>query len=291
MLSSWGTAAIAIAAAGLFLPVCAQQMHVAEQQTSQTAAGSIAETSRGEDFPRPPADPKVVARGKQIFSVNCGFCHGSDARGGETGPNLLRSPIVLNDQKGEIIAAVVLNGRVEKGMPKFNLSMENIADIAAFVHGLHVGREQGGAVDPAAILVGNASAGKKYFYGKGRCSLCHSLRGDFANIGTKFDPKTLQDNIISGGVFAMLGAPLPTAPPQTVTLTLGSGEIIKGTLISIDDFNVSLTDAAGRRRTLRRDGTNPRVEVHNPMQAHLDMLRNWEDRDIHNLTAFLMKQK
>jgi cytochrome c oxidase cbb3-type subunit 3 len=52
-----------------------------------------------------------------------------------------------------------------------------------------------------------------------------------------------------------------------------------------------LTDAAGDRRSLRRKGDTPRVEVKDPMQAHLDMLREWEDRDIHNLTAFLVKQK
>src|ERR1700728_2904256 len=64
----------------------------------------------GPDFPRPPGDPAAVARGKQIYSVNCAFCHGSTARGGEGGPNLLRSPIVLNDQKGELVAAIVSTG-------------------------------------------------------------------------------------------------------------------------------------------------------------------------------------
>src|SRR6266571_3353015 len=78
------------------------------QATGDRPAASQS-NSPGPDFPRPPGDPAAIARGKQIFSVNCGFCHGSDARGGEVGPNLLRSPIVLNDQQGEIIAAVVLN--------------------------------------------------------------------------------------------------------------------------------------------------------------------------------------
>src|ERR1700691_2748366 len=82
------------------------------------------------DLPQTRHDPTMVARGKQVFSVNCSFCHGSDARGGEGGPNLLRSPIVLNDREGEVISAVVLNGRVEQGMPKFDLSMSGIADIA-----------------------------------------------------------------------------------------------------------------------------------------------------------------
>ncbi len=71
---------------------------------------------------RPPADPTVLAHGKQIFSANCAFCHGAEATGGETGPNLIVSQLVLDDQHGELIAQVVQNGRVDKGMPKFDLS-------------------------------------------------------------------------------------------------------------------------------------------------------------------------
>jgi cytochrome c oxidase cbb3-type subunit 3 len=244
----------------------------------------------GNDYSRNPEDPAAVARGKQVFSVNCGFCHGSGARGGEGGPNLLRSPLVLNDQKGEIIAAVVQIGRPDKGMPKFDLDAATIGDIAAYLHSIPVGRA-GAAFDPKSILVGNAAAGKKYFYGQGKCSGCHSLTGDLAGIGSKYDPKTLQDNIISGAAVTMLGAPLPTAPARTATVTFGSGEVVKGTLIAIDDFNITLTDGAGNRRSVRRTGDTPRVEVLNPMQAHVDMLREWEDRDIHDLTAFLVRQK
>ena len=39
--------------------------------------------------------------------MTCAFCHGDDARGGDGGPNLLRSQIVLDDQKGELIGNVV----------------------------------------------------------------------------------------------------------------------------------------------------------------------------------------
>jgi mono/diheme cytochrome c family protein len=264
---------------------------LASQQALPLAAGSKESAGPSVDLPRAPHDPATVARGKQVFSVNCGFCHGSDARGGEGGPNLLRSPIVLSDRKGEVISAVVLNGRVEKGMPKFDLSMSSIADIAAYLHSIHLARDAETPLAPEAILVGNATAGKAYFYGRGHCSECHSLKGDFAGIGSRFDPKSLQDNIISGAATTMLGAPLPTAPPQTVIVTLPSREVIRGNLISIDDFNISLEEADGSRRTLPRDGNIPHVEVHNPLQAHLDMLRNWEDRDIHNLTAFLARQR
>lgn len=276
-----GVATLALAGACLLLP----------GRAVLAAASTPPPSAPVGDFPRPPGDPAAIARGKQTFSVNCGFCHGSGARGGEGGPNLLRSPIVLNDRNGEAIYAVTLAGRVDKGMPKFSLSLDAVADIAAYVHSIPIGRADKTAFDPNSILVGDAAAGKAYFYGKGHCTQCHSLQGDFAHIGTRLDPKSLQDNIISGGAVTLLGAPLPSAPPRTVTVTLASGEVIRGTLISIDDFDVSLTAADGTRRTLRREGGRPRVEVKNPLQAHLDTLREWEDRDIHNLTAFLVKQK
>src|SRR6185369_924649 len=87
--------------------------------------------------PRPPGDPAAIERGKALYGVHCNFCHGSDARGGEGGPNLLRSELVLNDQHGELIAPVVQNGRGE--MPKLNLSGAQIADIATFIHDFRVG--------------------------------------------------------------------------------------------------------------------------------------------------------
>src|SRR5690349_5623945 len=89
-------------------------------------------------FPeRPTADPATVERGKGLFTVNCAFCHGSDARGGEGGPNLLRSQIVLSDKNGEQILPVVQNGR-PGGMPKFNLTADQVSEIAAFLHSFPV---------------------------------------------------------------------------------------------------------------------------------------------------------
>jgi mono/diheme cytochrome c family protein len=61
-------------------------------------------------------DLEVAARGEKLYAAACAFCHGPDARGAQ-GPSLLRSEIVLHDDKGELIGPVVLNGRPDKGMP------------------------------------------------------------------------------------------------------------------------------------------------------------------------------
>ena len=47
----------------------------------------------------PPPDAAAAARGERLYAPNCAFCHGEKARGAE-GPNLVRSVVVLHDEKG-----------------------------------------------------------------------------------------------------------------------------------------------------------------------------------------------
>jgi cytochrome c oxidase cbb3-type subunit 3 len=92
----------------------------------------------GDSFPaqqRPPGDPAVIERGKGLYSVNCSFCHGPDLRGGQlNGPNLLRSPLVLGDQNGELILPIVRGARADKGMPPVPVSDEDVKTIAEYIH-------------------------------------------------------------------------------------------------------------------------------------------------------------
>lgn len=79
-------------------------------------------------------DPASVERGQTTFVGTCGFCHGTNAKGGEKGPDLLRSVLVLHDEDGKSIGNVLLNGRVDKGMPRFTFTSQQITDIANFLH-------------------------------------------------------------------------------------------------------------------------------------------------------------
>jgi cytochrome c oxidase cbb3-type subunit 3 len=291
-----GLGAVALAAEQPLASLAAQQEQ-GQQATPQTPAKPPgtppAPAARPSAYPvRAAADPAVVQRGRQIFSANCSFCHGSDARGGEGGPNLIRSELVLNDKNGELIATVVQNGRPDKGMPKFDLSLEEIASIAAFIHSMPVGgrAETTGVVDP---LVGEAKAGEAYFNGPGKCASCHSVSGDLTGIGAKYtDVRALQGAMLSGGAAVTQGyAGLPASARKTVTVTMQSGETVKGQLDQIDDFIVALTDSDGNYHSYVRHGDSPKVTISNPLQPHFDMLRNFKDEDIHNLTAYLVTLK
>jgi cytochrome c oxidase cbb3-type subunit 3 len=229
----------------------------------------------------------MVARGKALYGVNCNFCHGSDARGGEGGPNLLRSSLVLNDQKGELILPVVQNGRGE--MPKINLTPAQVSDIAAFIHAFQVGGYDISRMVPASILVGDAKAGEAVF--KTKCAACHSAAGDLKGIASRIpDPKKLQNTFLMptrGGS----GPPVLNTPPTTVTVTDGSGRKTDGELLRIDDFIVTLRNADGDQQTFRRDGDRPKVEIHDPLKPHRNLLPVYTDREIHDLTSYLVTLK
>jgi mono/diheme cytochrome c family protein len=262
----------------------------APRAASEPGANKPGEVAPPNYFPRAAGDPAAIARGSQLYSANCAFCHGSDAHGGEVGPNLLRSPTVLNDQRGEVIATVVQSGRLERGMPKFDMTMEQVADIAAFIHSISIVSSES-AFDRQRALVGNAAAGRVYFNGKGGCKSCHSASGDLAGVGRRLDPTALQDSLVTGGSTGMLGTPLPKARPRTARVTLSTGTVIEGTIESIDDFAVTIKDAMGKRRTFRRDGDVPSVVIHDPYEAHVELLKSGRDDDIHNLTAYLATLK
>jgi mono/diheme cytochrome c family protein len=239
-------------------------------------------------FPqRAPADPASIERGKALYGVNCNFCHGSDARGGEGGPNLLRSDLVLQDQKGEKIRAVLRDGRVEQGMPKFDMNPGQVQDIAAFIHNFPVNNRDPARFPPPSILVGDAKSGAAYFQSK--CASCHTGARDLKGIASKItDARVLQNSFVMPGSGR---GPVRPALQPTVTVTQQGGQKAEGRLLRIDDFMVTILQADGLQHTYRRDGDQPKIELHDPLQPHRDLLKVYTDKDIHNVTAYLVTLK
>jgi mono/diheme cytochrome c family protein len=239
---------------------------------------------------RPPGEPAAVERGTALYKSNCAFCHGQDARGGDSGPSLLRSGVVLADQNGELIAPVVQQGREDRGMPRFALKPEQIADLATFLHSFRVAGYDVSRQKPPTIVVGDATAGQAYF--NEACGACHSASGDLKGIATRLaDERVLQQSWLMPGSMAGRGAPVPDkARPPTVTVTETGAAPVTGALDRLDDFAVSLTTPDGTFRSFR---LTPRikVDVQDPLRPHKDLLRKYTDADIHNVTAYLATLK
>ena len=260
---------------------------------------------------RPPGDPELIARGKPLFMANCSACHGVDLRGGVTGgPNLLRSPVVLMDQHGELILPIVHGARAERGMPALQLPDADVLAVAEYIHSVvATARGQGAPPESDAplpdALVGDAKAGEVYFAAK--CSSCHSATGDLAGIGSRItEAKALQNDWVVGGSGGGgrgrgrggRGAPAPASDPGaadrrkvTATVTLPGGEKVQGQLARLDNFFVTLLLDDGSLRTFRRDGDRPKVEVKDPLEAHKALPGILTDKDMHDVTAFLATLK
>ncbi len=254
---------------------------------------------------RPPGDPALIAKGRGIYSVSCSACHGLDLRGGQLGgPNLLRSQLVLNDQEGELIQPVVQNGRPGTAMVPIPLSADDIKAVAAYLHdvqaaGGNQGRPPAGAPVELNVLVGDAKAGAAFF-GQ-HCSSCHSPTGDLQGIGARIpDAKELQNSWIVGGSGrgggrgrAGGGGRGAGADRRTVTavVTPPGGQKVEGRLVRLDDFLVTVELADGSTRSFRRQGDVPRVEVRDPLAQHRALLSTYTDKNMHDVTAYLVTLK
>src|SRR5436190_10612898 len=173
-----------------------------------TATMTVQVLSQGQQavFPaqqRAPGDPVLIERGKGIYVTTCAACHGADLRGGATGgPNLLRSQVVLSDQKGELILPIVHGARAERGMPALPLGEDDVTAVAEYIHSVAAtGRNQGAPppseAPPPDPIVGDASAGEVYF--KAKCSSCHSPTGDLQGLASRITAaKALQNGWFPG---------------------------------------------------------------------------------------------
>jgi cytochrome c oxidase cbb3-type subunit III len=222
--------------------------------------------------------PALIESGSALFRKDCSFCHGRDAGGGETGPDLTRSKLVAADVGGSKIGAVVRSGRPEKGMPHFDVSNQQIACLAAFIHTQRklALAQKGGrrGVDVSDLQTGNVEAGKRYFDGAGGCASCHSPTGDLAGIASRRKGLELEMWML-----------YPERAKSKVTVTLASGEAITGTLAYRDEFTIALRDAAGVYRSWRTSDVQYKLDA--PVDAHVDLLSKYTDDDIHNLMAYL----
>jgi cytochrome c oxidase cbb3-type subunit 3 len=236
-------------------------------------------------------DAAAAARGEKLYAPNCSFCHGEKARGAE-GPNLVRSPLVLHDEKGELIGAAVTKGFPDKGMPPFpNFAEAQLSDLAQFLHMQVELVANRGTYKRLNVVTGNAAAGEAYFNGAGGCKSCHSVTGDLAKIGGRMTPEQLQTRFVwpGGGGPGGGGGRGGPARAQKVTVTLPSGQTISGTLKQQDDVDLSMYDSSGNYHSWPREGL--KVEMEDRLAGHRQLLDRYTDTDMHNLTAYLVTLK
>jgi cytochrome c oxidase cbb3-type subunit III len=239
-------------------------------------------------FGGPALDQAAVDRGQKIFGPTCGFCHGNDARG-KSGPDLVRSTLVLHDEKGDNIGQVIRNGRPDRGMPAFpTMSPEQIADISIFLHSRAADASNRFGYKIGDLITGEAKKGEAFFKGAGGCESCHSPSGDLAHVASKYEPVELQRRFlypVPNWMDMFMGKATKPPVPTKVTVELSSGERIAGTLEHLDEFTVALRDSGGWYRSFSRPDV--KVDLQNPRAAHEALLPKYTDDEMHDMLAYL----
>lgn len=266
----------------------AEKQKTAAQQEKDPTQKKKTDTALADLLGGPKFDPAAVERGRKVFVPTCGFCHGNDAHG-KSGPDLVRSTLVLHDKGGDMIGPVIHNGRSDRGMPAFSsLTSQQIADISTFLHSRAGDVTNRFAYKIGNIVTGNSEKGSAFFHGEGHCDSCHSPTGDLAHIAGKYDAVELQRRMLYPApnlIDIFMGKAVKPAAPTKVTVTLASGAKISGTLDHLDEFNISLHDSDGWYHSYARQEVQ--LEIKNPRAAHEALLPKYTDEDMHDVLAYL----
>ena len=234
-----------------------------------------------------PAPDEVAAkRGEPLYDRLCAACHGPQGRGAQA-PSLLRSTVVLHDERGEQIAPVVRTGRPgTPGMPGSpGLTDAELYDLSQYIHlQVELTANRGTYDETYASLKGQPTGdprrGERFFTGAGGCTSCHSTTGDLAGVGARFPQ-----------VAALKARFLwpSTSGPVRGTVTTKAGQTVAGTFRTITDFEISLVDTAGVYHHWRRSQVT--VNIEDRLAGHRALLPKYSDADINDLAAYLVTLK
>ena len=187
------------------------------------------------------------ADAKQTYESVCAACHGLDARGSERGPDIASRPEVVRKTDAELLE-VLTNGKLASGMPSFSaFGKERLSAMVAYVRALQ-GRGN------ALTLPGDPEKGKALFFGKARCSQCHSIGGqggfsaqDLASYSGKLDANAL---------LAKITDPDRGLDPRRglAHAVLADGTEVTGAVRNEDNFSIQLQSADGTFHLLNKAG-------------------------------------
>lgn len=227
-------------------------------------------------------DAAAAARGAPVFAQNCGGCHGSDARGG-IGPSLIYSTQVLDDDHGEKLAVFLKVGRPERGMPSFaDTAPRDLTDIAEYLHAqVEAYANRGIYQNNNDILTGDARKGAAFFVAN--CTACHAVSGNLKGVGARYRPLDLQRNLLMP-----VREGHPARAVQAV-VTTPDGKFA-GRVAKIDDFEVSVVDAAGVTHDFER-GHGVTVAMTDPLAWHTALAGRIKDSEMTDLTTYLASVK
>lgn len=229
-----------------------------------------------------------VTEGARLFESQCTRCHGVGGSGG-VGPALNR-PRLRRGPTDEALVQVILGGVPGTAMMGFwNLSADEASQVAAYIRFL--GRR------PPEVLPGDPGRGRTLYDGAGRCATCHMLQGrgagwapDLSDAGLRLSAAQLRQSLVQPGAAQPI-SPLPSVHGPypaflAVEVTTATGQLLRGTRVTEDDFTLVLREADGRLRSLEKPKLRRirKLPGLSPMPSYATVLSSGE---LDDLVAYL----
>lgn len=189
-------------------------------------------------------DPKLIEAGRRHFEARCAACHGADGKGGERGPDIISSEIARRRSAAEL-GELIRKGIPSGGMPAFQLPENEMRELVAFVRSLSVPATENAAP-------GDVAAGAAFFFGKGKCSSCHTVKGrggmigpDLSEIGAERTLPDIEQSLRNPGARLAPGF-------KVISARLRDGQRLRGFVKNESNYDLQLQSLDGELRLLQR---------------------------------------
>ncbi|MDQ6663802.1 MAG: c-type cytochrome [Acidobacteriota bacterium] len=190
------------------------------------------------------ASPKLIAEGQKAYLEACAACHGPEAEGSDRAPRLAASRR-LRTRSVKQLRSIIHDGIPSSGMPSFHVPPEELDALTTFVQSLN-------STAAETFVPGNVSAGEQFFFGKGGCNKCHSVRGrgspigpDLSNVARELTVSEIEESLLDPDSRITPGYGL-------VTVRLRGGHAIRGFARGRTNFDIQLQDLGGGFHMLRQ---------------------------------------
>lgn len=243
-----------------------------------TLAFNVKGTPAAQDNPSQSERP--IAEARQTFENRCAACHGLDGRGGERAPDIATSQKTRN-RTDAALTQIITNGIVTSGMPSFNsLDAPTIRALVKYLRVLQ-GKSE------SAAMPGNPAAGKTIFFGKARCSQCHSAAGsggflgpDLSTFARRRPPEEIRDSITKPSSTPGLGR-------SEITVTPRNGRSLTGILRNEDNFSLQLQSLDGAFHSVAKSDVASITRSATPLMP-ADYGSTLSASELNDLISFLM---
>jgi putative heme-binding domain-containing protein len=204
-----------------------------------------------------------------------------DARGGEHAPNIATEERVQTLSDAEL-QRIVHTGIPGAGMPGFakTLKPEQIDSVIGYLRTLQ-------RTNDARGTTGDAAAGKTLFFGRARCSECHSVNGSGGFLASDLSGYGRSH---SAGQIRLLIEDRPEVPEAKLlqaTVLTKSGGRFSGLIRNEDNFSLQLQRTDGAYVLLdKREIASIKLDK---AYLHGQYFRGLSPADVQNLISFLLK--